>query len=55
MNFSTMFLIGSTVYMFPTMYIYAAVTTVKIASLVAVYGYKKITNSSKDENSSGDV
>jgi hypothetical protein len=37
------------------MYIYAAVTTLNIASLVAVYGYKKITQKSKDENSSGDV
>lgn len=55
MNFSTMFLVGTTIYMFPSIYIYAAITTFNIASLVAVYGYKKITNSNKDENSSGDV
>lgn len=55
MNFSTMFLVGSTVYMFPRIYLYAAITTVKIASLVAMYSYKKITNSIKDEDSSGDV
>lgn len=55
MNFSTMFMIGSTIYMFPSMYMYAVITTFNIASLVAVYGYKKITHQTKNEDSSGDV
>jgi len=50
-----MFMIGSTIYMFPSMYMYAVITTFNIASLVAVYGYKKITHQTKNEDSSGDV